>query len=115
MIIKNINTFTDGKFIKTDISIDNGVITSLSQKDENGLTDFENLYAVPGLVDIHTHGCAGYDFSSATPDEINTMRKYYLNNGISSIMPTTVALSNENIVRAVKGDKIGTLVNAEGK
>ncbi len=105
MIIKNINTFTDGKFIKTDISIDNGVITSLSQKDENGLTDFENLYAVPGLVDIHTHGCAGYDFSSATPDEINTMRKYYLNNGISSIMPTTVALSNENIVRAVNNIK----------
>ena len=78
MIIKNINTFINGTFIKTDITVENEVISSLAQTNENGICDFEDLYAIPGLVDIHTHGCAGYDFSSATPDEINIMKNYYL-------------------------------------
>lgn len=105
MILKNINTFINGEFRKTDITIENDIIASLSETENNGNYDYENLYAIPGLVDIHTHGCAGYDFSSANPDEINIMRKYYLKNGITSIMPTTVALSDENIVKAVNNIK----------
>ena len=115
MIIKNINTFINGEFTKTDITIENDIITSLSENTNKGIYDYENLYAIPGLVDIHTHGCAGYDFSSANPDDINIMRKYYLSNGITSIMPTTVALSNENIVKAVNNIKSAkeTAVGAE--
>lgn len=101
MIIKNINAFIDNKFTKTDITIENGVFTSLDSTDFEGINNYEDLYAIPGLVDIHTHGCAGYDFSSASPDEINRMRNYYLNNGITTIIPTTVALSDENIKKAV--------------
>lgn len=102
MIIKNINAFIDGKFTKTDITIENGVFSALSSTDSDGINDYEDLFAIPGLVDIHTHGCAGYDFSSAKPDEINAMRMYYLRNGITTILPTTVALSDENIKKAVE-------------
>ena len=101
MIIKNINTFIRGSFTKTDITIEDGKFCSISKTADDGIYDYEELYAIPGLVDIHTHGCAGYDFSSASPDEINIMREYYLQNGITTIIPTTVALSDENIVKAV--------------
>ncbi len=101
MILKNINTFINGKFTNTDITIEKDIISSLSENNNAGIYDYENLYAIPGLVDIHTHGCAGFDFSSANPDEINIMRNYYLKNGITSIIPTTVALSDENIIKAV--------------
>ncbi len=102
MIIKNINAFIDGKFTKTDITIEDGIFSSLSSTDSVGINNYEDFFAIPGLVDIHTHGCAGYDFSSATPDEINMMRMYYLRNGITTILPTTVALSDENIKKAVE-------------
>ncbi len=102
MIIKNINAFIDGKFTKTDITIKNGVFSSISSTNYDGISDYEDMLAIPGLVDIHTHGCAGYDFSSAKPDEINAMRMYYLRNGITTILPTTVALSDENIKKAVE-------------
>lgn len=111
MILKNINTFINGEFVKTDITIENDIITSLSENSNNGLSEFENYYAIPGLVDIHTHGCSGYDFSSASPDEINIMRNYYLKNGITSIMPTTVALSDENIIKAVNNIKTASAKN----
>lgn len=102
MIIKNINAFIDGKFTKTDITIEDGIFSSLSSTASDGINDYEDFFAIPGLVDIHTHGCAGYDFSSASRDEINMMRMYYLKNGITTILPTTVALSDENIKKAVE-------------
>lgn len=105
MIMKNINTFINGKFTKTDITIENGIFASLKASDNDESHDFDGMYAIPGLVDIHTHGCAGYDFSCASPDEINRMREYYLKNGITTIIPTTVALSDDNIIKAVKNIK----------
>ena len=32
------------------------------EKKEDEVIDAEGMYVVPGLVDVHFHGCAGYDF-----------------------------------------------------
>ena len=95
--------FIDGKFIETDISITNNLINKIGnlQADDNSI-DCNGKYIIPGLVDIHTHGCAGFDFSSASVTEIEEMQKCYLKNGITSILATTVSLSDENIINAVK-------------
>ena len=96
-------TFIDGKFIQTDISITNDVISEIGKiTKDNDFVDCSGKYIIPGLVDIHTHGCAGFDFSSASVDEIAEMQKCYLKNGITSILATTVSLSNDDIKSAVK-------------
>ena len=38
--------------------------------------DMGGLYAVPGLVDLHFHGCMGHDFCDGTHEAISTLAKY---------------------------------------
>ncbi len=107
MILKNGKAFIDNEFKCADISVNNDVIDAISVNisSDNNIIDCTDKYIVPGLVDIHTHGCAGFDFSSADERGIKRMQEYYLSNGITSILPTTVALSNDDIVKAADNIK----------
>lgn len=114
MILKNANAFIDGEFKLTNIEIQNGKIVSLSAEADADAIDCTDKYVIPGLVDIHTHGCIGYDFSSCSADEIAKMQVYYLQNGITSILATTVSLSDEDIVKAVNNIKAAAGKNTCG-
>ncbi len=108
MILKNAKVFIEKKFTDVQIYIKDGKISEITNKcnfTDEDFIDCTNKYIIPGFVDIHTHGCVGYDFSSANADEIAEMQQYYLKNGITSILATTVALSNENIEKAVNNIK----------
>lgn len=96
MKLINGKVFENGIFIEKEKLIDDG---------SSEIIDCKGKYIIPALTDIHTHGCAGYDFSSATPEEINIMREYYLKNGISTILATTVSLSDDDIKKAVNNIK----------
>lgn len=106
MILKNSNIFYDNKFQKADILINGNIISGIdfncSFNSDKDCIDYSDKYVFSGLVDIHTHGCVGSDFSNATENEIHNMRKYYLKNGITSILATTVSLSDDDIISAVK-------------
>ena len=52
------------------------------ERDATGLT------VIPGLVDAHTHGRAGYDFSTATAAQMELMRVDYLRHGVTTVVPT---------------------------
>lgn len=93
MKLINGSVFEKDKFIDKELIINDG---------SNTVIDCDGKYIIPGLTDIHTHGCAGFDFSSAAPGEINIMREYYLKNGITTILATTVALSDADITKAVR-------------
>lgn len=54
-------------------------------KKEDMVIDAQGNYLIPGLVDIHFHGCAGYDFSDGTPEALEAIVAYELKNGITSI------------------------------
>lgn len=113
MIIKNASVFINGEFKKNDISVNNGIIDAVGYFDCTDGIDMSDMYIIPGLVDIHTHGCAGYDFSSADEKQIKSMRNYYLRNGITAILATTVALSDDNIRKACNKIK-KSAINSEG-
>ena len=95
------NVFIDGKFFKCNIKTENNIISEISSNTFEDSIDCNGKYIIPGLVDIHTHGCAGFDFSSASVAEIAEMQKYYLKNGITTILATTVSLSDTDILSAV--------------
>ena len=60
MIIKNGYIFTEaGNFEKQDLYIENDKIVSYG---EGEIFDAADCYVIPGLTDIHFHGCVGYDF-----------------------------------------------------
>jgi len=59
-------------------------------------------YIIPGLIDIHTHGAAGFDFSEASPDEIREMSLFYAKNGVTSFLATTITEPADALAGAMK-------------
>lgn len=59
ILLKNAMIFTNGKFIKSDLEITNEIITNIStnieSKDFDAVYDLNNMYLLPGLIDVHTH------------------------------------------------------------
>lgn len=58
------------------------------------------MYVLPGLVDIHTHGNSGCDFSDADEEGLIRMGKYLASHGITSFAPTSMTLPYERLAAA---------------
>lgn len=87
-----------GEFKERDICIKNGRFSE--QPADAATIDAAGCYAVPGLIDIHFHGCVGYDFVEADTSEMATMAEYLAANGITAICPATVTLPEANLAKA---------------
>ena len=59
------------------------------------------LLLVPGFVDVHIHGAFGVDFMSATESEMLELCGRLTDCGYESFLPTTVAASAADVMRAV--------------
>src|SRR5512146_2800220 len=52
--------------------------------------DFGDALLLPGLIDIHVHGGAGYDVMQASPDGIASLESLLFQHGVATYFPTTV-------------------------
>lgn len=106
MIIKNALVYTEeNQFFKKDIHIVGDKISSLinsNSKIDEEYIDAENLYAIPGLTDVHFHGCIGYDFCDGTPEAIKAIAEYEAKCGITSIAPATMTLATKELTKIFK-------------
>ena len=100
MIIRNGNIFKDGKFSKGDLFVSDGKIASKQESPQNEsdeVIDATGLYVIPGLTDIHFHGCVGYDFCDGTKESLEKMAEYQLANGITTICPASMTFSERQL------------------
>ncbi len=51
----------------------------------------------PGLIDIHTHGTHMRDFCEGTPEAFSEMAASYIQNGITTVCPTSMTLPVERL------------------
>ncbi|QOR36564.1 N-acetylglucosamine-6-phosphate deacetylase [Clostridium sp. 'deep sea'] len=63
--------------------------------------DAEGGYALPGLIDIHTHGNCGADSMDSCAKSLKTICDFNSQNGITSFLPTTMTDSLNNIKNAL--------------
>ena len=99
MIIKNANVYSEnGMFIKKDIYIKGNRITE-NETDDIDIFDAVGYYAIPGLTDLHFHGCVGFDFCDGTHEAIRAMANYEASNGITSIAPATMTLGDDQLAK----------------
>ena len=72
----------DGTFLKKDIYVEKGFLVSREEEvtDKTEL-DASGLKAIPGLVDIHSHGAFGHDFCDADPEGLKVILKYEKEHG----------------------------------
>ena len=59
------------------------------------IIDGAGAYAIPGLIDLHFHGCKGYDFCDGTYEAITEIAKYEAKIGVTAISPATMTLPVE--------------------
>ena len=107
MIIKNVQVFQEDKtFVPGAIYIRDGIIEEVRTGAQNGTdaaTDQEDVldgrgcYAVPGMIDIHFHGCKGYDFCDGSREAIDEIAKYQASIGVTAISPATMTLPVETL------------------
>ncbi len=62
-------------------------------------SDYSDMYALPGFVDVHTHGVQGKFFEHAQVDDIIDMLKIYASAGTLYIMPTIATVEFEQICK----------------
>lgn len=98
MIIKNANVF--GKVV--NIMIEDGKIKTIlsaldNASDDENIIDAKGKRVIPGLVEIHAHGCIGKDTMYG---DFKDMCAYLGHNGITSWYPTTMTMDINLIKRA---------------
>ena len=84
-------------FVSRDVCFDG---EKLEQSSTGGKTyDASGCYVIPGLTDLHFHGCVGEDFSDATPDGLQKMADYELSRGVTQICPAGMTLGEDQLTR----------------
>ena len=115
MIIKNVKVYTEEKtFSEGIIYIKDGVFDKIIisetspvnvdslrnlEGDLDEVIDGQGGYAIPGLIDLHFHGCKGYDFCDGTKEAIAEIAKYEASIGVTAIAPATMTLPVEELER----------------
>lgn len=64
--------------------------------------DAGGCYLVPGLVDIHTHGGAGEDFSDGSPAGLARLLRWYSKEGVTACLATTMTLPEPALLEALE-------------
>lgn len=105
MIIKGGKVFQeDGSFrIETLYIRDHKLTAPFEETEEEEVIDAEGLLVIPGLIDIHSHGAYGEDFSDGDPKGLKKILEYEKRNGITSYCPTSMTLPKERLKKIFNG------------
>ena len=108
MIIKNASVYMEeGKFLSKDIFIeDDHFVNSKEEITDPTELDGTGCVAIPGLIDIHFHGCASHDFCDGTLEAIDAIAAYEASVGVTNIVPATMTLSEERLLKICSTAKI---------
>lgn len=132
MIIKNARVFTeDNCFVYGDVSVEAGRFKEVPRtadhcKDDGNkctwgkateegsvkntykgnsdgkILDASGLIMIPGLVDIHFHGCRGADMCDGTVEALDVITSYEASVGVTSVCPATMTIPRDELLCVMK-------------
>ena len=105
MIIKNASIYTeDHTFVNGNAVVENGRFVSFSDFSEQDaqIVDAQGLYMIPGLVDIHFHGCMGADMCDGTKEALDIITRYEASIGVTSVCPATMTIAKDELLNVMK-------------
>ena len=79
-----------------------------AKNDIDNVLDGKGAYAIPGLIDLHFHGCVGDDFCDGDKEAIRRIAEYEVSVGVTAIAPATMTLpvaELENILKTAAAYK----------
>ncbi|MBW3671294.1 MAG: N-acetylglucosamine-6-phosphate deacetylase, partial [Acidobacteria bacterium] len=91
-----------GTIERCTVAVDGDSIISVEPMPASATGQPHDHLIVPGFIDLHVHGGAGYDFSDSTPDEIGTILDCHGEGGTAALAATVVSSSPEQTLTAIK-------------
>ena len=64
--------------------------------------DAKGQNLLPGLIDIHTHGCLGHCTMDADPEGLFEIASFHARHGVTTYLPTTMTGTREQTVKAIR-------------
>lgn len=92
--------FADGRFVRGGFSVENGRFAHVLEDVPGPAKDLDGALVIPGLVDIHVHGCAGADFSDGDYAGLVRMARYLARRGVTSFAPASMTLPYDALDKA---------------
>jgi N-acetylglucosamine-6-phosphate deacetylase len=76
--------------------------------------DAKGSYVAPGFIDIHSHGGGGHDFMDGTVEAFLKAAEKHAQHGTTSIVPTTLTSSNDELRKTFEVFNQAKLSNRNG-
>lgn len=71
-------------------------------------------YVSPGFIELHSHGGGGHDFMDGTAEAILGAVEMHVRHGTTSILPTTLTCTNEELFEVFQAFKDAKTMNKKG-
>lgn len=78
------------------------------------IIDAGSRYVSPGFIELHSHGGGGHDFMDGTIEAILGAVEMHAKHGTTSILPTTLTCTNEELYEVIQSFKAAKAVNKIG-
>lgn len=99
-------------FVARDLCTDGSLISAVSGDQQ--VLDATGCYVIPGLVDVHFHGCVGEDFSDATAEGLQKIADFELSQGVTYICPAGMTLPEDQLTKICENTAAHRAKNSGG-
>ena len=115
MFYTNARIFVEGEFRLGAFEVVDGKFGAiLPENVPADAIDLGGATVIPGLIEVHSHGCAGADFSDGDYEGLKAMAKQYAQWGVTSFAPASMTLPYDVLEKAFATAKQLVEENIEG-
>ena len=105
-LFRDFNIVNGGNIVPHgDILVEDGRIKgtgSIPASEDMMVVEGRGRYLLPGFIDIHVHGGAGFDFMDGSAGEYNAIAKHHAAHGTTGLYATTLSASHEELLASVR-------------
>ena len=86
-------------FVRRDLGVEGAFLCDRADGEK---IEAQGCYLIPGLTDLHFHGCMGHDLSDGDPKGLEIMARYELSRGVTQICPAGMTLLEEQLTKVCR-------------
>lgn len=102
MVLQSRRVWLAGQFVPAQLEVADGKIVNVYPfGTKTADVDYGNKRIVPGFIDVHTRGAYGFDTNDGEPEGLRDWMRRIPEEGVTSILPTTVTQMPEVLTKAV--------------
>ncbi len=101
--LENAHIWKDGAFADEPLYMENGrIVLPPAENAPAELVDMGGAYLLPGLIDIHTHGCFGVDVNAADREGYEKISRFAASQGTAGFLCSILTDTVEQTERCIR-------------